>query len=100
MTKARKTPLRTCVTCGTTSEKHALVRIVRDTEGEVSVDPTGKRNGRGAYLCGRMDCFEQAVKRGRLDSALRVRLKDDDIDRLRREFEQSLATPIAAVQGR
>jgi predicted RNA-binding protein YlxR (DUF448 family) len=68
------------------------VRLVRTPEGHVEVDPTGKANGRGAYLCANPDCFEMARKRRRLDSALRVKLQDDDYTRLRRDFDEVLAT--------
>lgn len=100
MTKVRKTPLRTCIGCGTGSDKRALVRFVRTPEGDVSVDETGKANGRGAYLCATPECFDAAVRRKRLDSALRVHLKEDDIDRLRREFAQVVETLAASQQGR
>lgn len=92
MVKARKTPLRTCVGCGSGSEKQTLIRIVRTPEGDVMVDRTGKANGRGAYLCASTACFDAAVRRKRLDPALRVRLKEDDTDRLRREFDEMVAT--------
>lgn len=91
MTKTRKVPIRTCAACRETSEKRTLVRIVRTPEGHVEVDPTGKANGRGAYLCANPDCFETARKRRKLDSALRVHLMDDDYNRLRRDFDELLA---------
>jgi len=97
--KVRKTPLRTCIGCSTGSDKRALVRVVRTPEGDVTVDPTGKANGRGAYLCSTRECFDAAVRRRRLDSALKVHLKEDDIDRLRREFDQVIET-LATSQGR
>jgi predicted RNA-binding protein YlxR (DUF448 family) len=58
----------------------------------VEIDPTGKANGRGAYLCADPDCFEMARKRRRLDSALRVSLQEDDYTRLRRDFDKVLET--------
>lgn len=86
--KTRKTPLRTCVACGTEADKRAFVRIVRTPDGEVLVDPTGKANGRGANVCPTTECFEQAVKRKRFAAALRVNLREEDVERLRREFER------------
>lgn len=97
MVKARQTPLRTCIGCGTGSDKKALVRIVRTPEGDVAVDPTGKANGRGAYICASTDCFDAALRRKRLDSALRVRLNEEELDRLRREFDSAIT---ALSQGR
>lgn len=88
MKKARKSPLRTCIGCRAGLEKQDLVRIVRAADGHVEVDSSGKANGRGAYVCRKAECFDSAVQRRRIDSALRVRLKDDDNDRLRREFNE------------
>ncbi|MBE0476836.1 MAG: YlxR family protein [Coriobacteriia bacterium] len=90
MPKARKTPTRTCVGCREPDDKRELVRFVRTPEGDVELDPTGKANGRGAYVCARMECFEAAVRRGRLASALRVNLTEEDVDRLRRDLEALL----------
>lgn len=88
MMKPRKTPTRTCTGCSSSSDKRRFVRIVRTPEGHVEVDPSGKANGRGAYLCADPDCFEVARKRRKLDSALRVNLKDDDYTRLKRDFDE------------
>lgn len=91
MMKPRKVPTRTCTACRTSSDKRRFVRVVRTPEGHVEIDPTGKANGRGAYLCADPDCFEMARKRRRLDAALRVSLRDDDYDRLKRDFDELLA---------
>jgi len=56
--------------------------VVRTPDGTVEVDTTGKRAGRGAYLCNRAECWQMALKKGRLDAALRVTLKPDDKLRL------------------
>ena len=88
MMKQRKVPVRTCTGCATSSDKRGFVRVVRTPEGHVEIDPTNKANGRGAYLCADPDCFEMARKRRRLDSALRVSLKEDDYTRLKRDFDE------------
>jgi len=88
------------VGCGSGDEKRALVRFVRAADGEVHVDATGKANGRGAYTCSTPDCFEKAVKTRKLASALRVTLGEEDIDRLRAEFERAtgdVADPAGTV---
>jgi len=72
--RPRHVPQRTCVACRRTTDKRELVRIVRTTEGGVEVDPTGKRSGRGAYLCPTPDCWRLAVQKGRLDRALKTGL--------------------------
>lgn len=92
MMKQRKVPTRTCVGCSESSDKRRFVRFVRTPDGHVEVDSTGKAGGRGAYLCAEPDCFEMARKRRRLDSALRVSLKEDDYTRLRRDFDELIAT--------
>ena len=92
MTKLRKPPVRTCVSCRTTSEKRDLVRVVRTPEGDVHMDASGKANGRGAYVCLARECLDNALGKRRFDAALRVSLKEDDLDRLRREFDEVCAT--------
>lgn len=92
MTSERKNPARTCVGCGTSRDKRELIRIVRSPEGDVSLDGSGKANGRGAYLCPRQECFDQAAERSRITSSLKTNLKDDDEDRLRREFSELLGS--------
>ena len=70
--RPRHVPQRTCVACRETGAKRALIRLVRTPEGTVEVDPTGKRNGRGAYLCNRMACWERGVNERILGRALRL----------------------------
>ena len=86
----RKTPQRTCIACRQTGDKRALVRIVRGLES-VEVDPTGKKAGRGAYLCRRPECWREALKKNRLDAALKTRLSQDDKLRLT-EFVAAMST--------
>jgi predicted RNA-binding protein YlxR (DUF448 family) len=66
------------------------VRFVRTPEGDVTVDPTGKANGRGAYTHADQACFETALKKRKFNSSLRTDLTEYDVERLRREFEQTL----------
>ena len=66
----RHIPQRTCVACRSERPKREMVRIVRAPDGAVSVDPTGKRSGRGAYLCLQPPCWQAALKRHALDKAL------------------------------
>ncbi len=76
--RPRHVPQRTCVGCRTTAAKRGFVRVVRSGDGRVAVDPTGKANGRGAYLCASPSCWEVALKRGRLAQSLRVTIRDED----------------------
>jgi predicted RNA-binding protein YlxR (DUF448 family) len=71
-------PQRTCVGCGKVQGKREMVRVVRTPEGQVEVDPTGKRNGRGAYIHRVQSCWGAALGGGRLAHALKVALPDPD----------------------
>jgi predicted RNA-binding protein YlxR (DUF448 family) len=75
-------PQRTCVVCRETGAKRTLVRVVRTADEGVQPDPTGKRNGRGAYLCTRPECWQRALSSTVLDKALRTTLTEDDRARL------------------
>lgn len=78
MTPPRKhVPQRTCVVCRQTAAKRSLIRLVRTPEG-VQVDLSGKRNGRGAYLCQRRTCWQRAIQGEALAKALRTSLSDAD----------------------
>lgn len=70
--KTRKIPMRMCLGCQQMKPKKELLRIVRTPEGTVELDPTGKRNGRGAYLCPNLNCFQTAVKERRFRKAFGV----------------------------
>lgn len=94
MGKAKHVPQRTCVGCRTTSGKREFVRVVRTPEGAVEVDPTGKRNGRGAYICAQASCWEEALKKDRLARALRATIPPETREALRRygaQVERSAA---------
>src|SRR5437868_2306858 len=71
-------PVRTCIACRRTDAKRGLFRLVRQADGRVAVDPTGKRAGRGAYLCHDPACWEQALKRRGLERALRIEAVQPD----------------------
>jgi len=74
---ARPLPQRTCIACRQTSGKREFIRIVRLPEGEVDIDLTGKKPGRGAYLCPSAECWQTALKKGRIDAALKTKLSAD-----------------------
>jgi predicted RNA-binding protein YlxR (DUF448 family) len=78
----RRTPQRTCVVCRATADKRTLTRLVRTDDG-VQIDPSGKRNGRGAYLCNQLMCWQRASDSDVLAAALRTSLTDTDRERLR-----------------
>jgi len=76
------TPVRTCVACRTERPKAALLRLVRRPDGDVTIDPTGRMPGRGAYLCADAACLRLALRRSALERALGVRLPPELRSRL------------------
>lgn len=84
--KPRKIPLRKCVACQQMMAKKELIRVVRTPEGELLIDLKGKRAGRGAYLCGKVECFRLAKKAKSLDRALKQPVGEEIYDELQREF--------------
>ncbi len=77
MKKRKKIPLRKCVGCDERREKRDLIRVVRNPEGEVDIDTTGKKPGRGAYICPDRACLEKAFKAKRIERNLQVSLPSD-----------------------
>lgn len=80
--KVRKVPQRTCVGCGEVRPKKELIRVVRTPEGVVELDPTGKRSGRGAYVCPNPQCLASAVKKKALERSLGVPISQEVLDDL------------------
>ena len=87
MTKTKKIPQRKCVGCNEMKDKKALLRIVRSPEGEISLDLTGKRDGRGAYVCPDKACITKAVKEKRLERALEKAISEDVYKQLLEDLE-------------
>ncbi len=87
--RPRHIPERTCIACRRREAKRGLVRLVRTPEGQVEVDLTGKKPGRGAYICPRSACWEEALRRRALNRALRVVLTSEEAERLR-QYARSL----------
>ena len=71
-------PQRTCIACRQTNEKKSLIRLVRTRNGIAEVDMSGKKPGRGAYLCPKKVCWEMALRKNRLEHALRTKLSDNN----------------------
>ena len=84
--RVRRVPQRKCVACQEQRPKKELIRIVRTPAGEVLIDITGKKSGRGAYLCGKSSCFLLAKKNRALDRALKVPVGGEVYDTLAQEF--------------
>ncbi len=76
--RPKHVPLRTCVSCHETKPKRELLRVVRTPDGHVMLDATGKKSGRGAYLCARLSCWENAIKKKRLEQEFELTLSGED----------------------
>lgn len=88
--KPRKIPMRMCVGCREMKPKKELLRAVRSPDGQVSLDTTGKKPGRGAYCCYNAECLRRALKQGQLDRQLEVKLSEEVNAQLTQTMERLL----------
>ena len=79
----KKKPERRCISCNERKEKHELLRIVRTPEKNVEIDLTGKKNGRGAYICKSEDCLNKIIKSKKLERSFEVEIKTDFYEEIR-----------------
>ena len=79
----KKIPLRTCMGCNEKKPKKELIRIVKDKQGNVSIDRTGKADGRGAYICDCVECLEKVIKSKRLTKVLEKDISEEIYNNLR-----------------
>ena len=86
--KPKKTPMRMCVGCREMKEKRELIRIVRTPEGVVAVDDTGKRSGRGAYVCRSAECLTRAIRQKQLERQLEITLINEVSEALTEELNR------------
>ncbi len=82
----RKIPQRKCIGCGVSKNKKELIRVVKTSGCEISVDMTGKKNGRGAYICNNAECLKKARKAGRLERSFECQISDEIYDKLMQEI--------------
>lgn len=83
----KKIPLRKCNGCGEMKPKKELIRVVKSPEGEVSIDLTGKKSGRGAYICHSKDCFLKARKQKRFEKSFSMQIPDSVYDEMEKELD-------------
>ena len=88
-TVTRKTPERKCTGCQGKFPKNSLIRVLRTPEGEIVLDTTGKKSGRGAYICKNAACFQKARKAGRFERNLECEIPDTVYDRLEVELSET-----------
>ncbi|GAC1357655.1 MAG: hypothetical protein NVS2B12_17170 [Ktedonobacteraceae bacterium] len=81
-------PLRTCIACRDTKTKRELLRVVRTPDGHVLIDATGKKSGRGAYLCAKLSCWQKALKEKRLEQQFEIEISAED----RKGLDEYIAT--------
>lgn len=82
----KKIPIRTCIGCNESKPKKELIRVVRSTDGEIAIDFTGKKNGRGAYLCFNVSCLDKAIKTKKLARTFETQIEDEIYEKLREEI--------------
>lgn len=85
--KQKRIPMRMCVGCHEMKPKKELIRIVKNKQDEIDVDFTGKKHGRGAYICRHASCFEKAVKGKKLVKAFEIPISEDVYNILRQQLE-------------
>ncbi len=84
--KTKKVPMRMCTGCGEMFDKRTLVRVVKSPDGEVSLDLTGKKSGRGAYVCKSSDCLKKARKKRALERTFGMQIEDSVYDKMEEEI--------------
>ena len=85
MMKTKKIPMRMCLGCGEMKPKRELIRVVKSKEGDISLDLTGKKSGRGAYICKSVECFEKARKARKFERSFSCMISEDIYNSM--EFE-------------
>lgn len=85
--KVKKIPMRRCVGCNEHKPKAELLRVVRDPEGDISLDFKGKKSGRGAYICHDIKCLKKARKSHRIDRDLECVISDEVYDAMEEEIQ-------------
>ena len=83
----KKIPMRQCIGCGEMKSKKEMMRVLKNAEGEISLDTTGKKNGRGAYLCYSRECLQKAIKSKGLERSFQMKIPQEVYDTITREFE-------------
>ena len=86
MGNVKKIPLRQCVGCGEMKPKKDMVRVIKTAEDEIIIDVTGKKNGRGAYICYSQECFAKAFKNKGIERSLKYKVPEEIYDRLKEEM--------------
>lgn len=84
----KKIPQRQCIGCGEMKNKKDLIRILKEADGTITADATGRKNGRGAYLCPSMECFKKAVRGKGLERSFKMAIPREVYESLEKEMER------------
>ena len=84
----KKIPLRQCIGCGEMKSKKEMIRVIKTAEDQILLDATGRKNGRGAYLCPYMECFKKAVKGRGLERSFKMAIPREVYETLEKEMEE------------
>lgn len=84
----KKIPLRQCIGCGEMKSKKEMIRVIKTAEDQILLDATGRKNGRGAYLCPSMECFKKAVKGRGLERSFKMAIPREFYETLEKEMEE------------
>lgn len=87
--KIKKVPMRMCTGCGEMFDKRSLVRVVKSPEGEISLDLTGKKSGRGAYVCKNSECLKKARKKKAFERAFSVQIDEEIYNAMEEEMKNA-----------
>lgn len=88
--QTRHVPMRMCNGCGEMKSKKELIRVVKSKEGDISLDLTGKKAGRGAYICHNLECLQKARKARRLEKAFSAKIPNEIYDEMEQQLKDSL----------
>ena len=83
---AKKVPMRLCTGCREMRSKRDMIRVIKTAENEICIDATGRKNGRGAYICPNMDCLKQAMKNRGLERSLKTAIPETVYQQLEEEM--------------
>ena len=89
MMKTKKIPMRMCLGCGEMKPKRELIRVVKSKEGDISLDLTGKKSGRGAYICKSVECFEKARKARKFERSFSCMTSEDIYNSMEGELREN-----------
>ncbi|TLW90325.1 YlxR family protein [Ruminococcus sp. KGMB03662] len=87
--KTKKIPMRMCLGCGGMKPKRELIRVVKSKEGDISLDLTGKKSGRGAYICKSVECFEKARKARKFERSFSCMISEDIYNSMEGELREN-----------